>query len=351
MINRYKIIVLLSALTPYIKTAATLEGSTPPKHGLRHITKVSDSYPNQKIIGRLLSPQGKEPVPGSIVTLYKCSTVKEVVDPCTQICDAVTDAEGHYGDSPCFSSLQPTDDSFYYKVCIRNPLGPLYDFTPGKNPGIQDVTPLADNADLACSDPILVPANTVQVVNGELGTSPTMAPTKKPTNKPKKSATKKPTVAPTKKPKKSATKKPTGAPTKKPSESPPSRVTGTTFNDSDGDGVKDPNEAVRPGQNVTLFDCDGNIVATVVSDANGNFVFPNVTPKTCYTVLVGKDPELAGGDCEFTADVDSKTGSSKEFILPLGGTQNIMAGVHCPNKKIVPCVSNDQPGFVMNNCP
>jgi hypothetical protein len=157
-------------------------------------------------------------------------------------------------------------------------------------------------------------------------------------------------VAPTKKPKKSATKKPTEAPTKKPSKSPPSRVTGTTFNDADGDGVKGPSDTARPGQNVTLLDCDGNIVATAVSDANGNFVFPNVTPKTCHTVLVGNDPVLAGGNCEFTADVDSKTGSSNEFTVSPGGTQNIMAGVHCPNKKVVPCVSNDQPGFVKNNC-
>jgi hypothetical protein len=127
-------------------------------------------------------------------------------------------------------------------------------------------------------------------------------------------------------------------------------VTGTTFNDADGDGVKGPSDTARPGQNVTLLDCDGNIVATAVSDANGNFVFPNVTPKTCHTVLVGNDPVLAGGNCEFTADVDSKTGSSNEFTVSPGGTQNIMAGVHCPNKKVVPCVSNDQPGFVKNNC-
>ena len=48
-------------------------------------------------------------------------------------------------------------------------------------------------------------------------------------------------------------------------------VADTVFFDEDGDGVQDPGEGGAPGVTITIRDEDGNVVATVVTDENGNW--------------------------------------------------------------------------------
>lgn len=242
--------------------------------------------------GRLLGA-----VAGATVTLNKCMTVDNT---CTQVCETVTDKNGDYGDSPCFSSIQPTDNTFYYQVCIENPLGPKYGFTPGMKKGVQDVTPTnSTNRSIACSNPTLVPNNTVAIVNGELATNATKAPVNPPSSAPVM-----PQVVMT---------------------PPPSNVTGRVFNDTNGNGVQDATEKGSPNQKVTLSSCDGATNVTVYTDANGDFIFPNIIAGSCYTTTVGNS-----GVCSFTADVNSTTGSSDKFILSSGETKKILAGIYCP---------------------
>jgi hypothetical protein len=55
--------------------------------------------------------------------------------------------------------------------------------------------------------------------------------------------------------------------------------------DDDGDGVQDPGEAGIPGVTVNLTDCAGGILATDVTDANGNYLFDGLAAST-YCVVI-----------------------------------------------------------------
>ncbi len=59
----------------------------------------------------------------------------------------------------------------------------------------------------------------------------------------------------------------------------------TIWEDTNGDGVQDPGEAGIAGVTVTLYDDMGMVVATAVTDANGNYDFMNLPPGD-YTVTV-----------------------------------------------------------------
>ncbi|MGB0931026.1 MAG: SdrD B-like domain-containing protein, partial [Chitinophagales bacterium] len=52
-----------------------------------------------------------------------------------------------------------------------------------------------------------------------------------------------------------------------------SSLSGVTWLDADGDGVRDFNEGVLGGITVILYDGDGNVVATTVTNSDGSYVF------------------------------------------------------------------------------
>ena len=60
-------------------------------------------------------------------------------------------------------------------------------------------------------------------------------------------------------------------------------VTGNVYNDLNGNGNLDPGEPGLQGWTLELFNASGNIVASTVSDANGNYEFDNLFPGT-FTV-------------------------------------------------------------------
>ena len=60
-------------------------------------------------------------------------------------------------------------------------------------------------------------------------------------------------------------------------------ISGEKFNDLTGDGVQDAGDPGLPGWTIDLLDASGAIVATTVTDADGNYSFPDVGPGT-YTV-------------------------------------------------------------------
>ena len=60
-------------------------------------------------------------------------------------------------------------------------------------------------------------------------------------------------------------------------------ISGEKFNDLTGDGILDPGDPGLPGWTIDLLDAAGAIVATTVTDANGNYSFTDVGPGT-YTV-------------------------------------------------------------------
>jgi uncharacterized surface anchored protein len=69
-------------------------------------------------------------------------------------------------------------------------------------------------------------------------------------------------------------------------------LTGTVFLDPNRSGARDPAETGAGGITVSLLNSAGVVVATAVTDANGNYTFPNV-PAGTYTVIVSAPNGLA----------------------------------------------------------
>jgi hypothetical protein len=97
------------------------------------------------------------------------------------------------------------------------------------------------------------------------------------------------------------------------------------WNDTDADGVQDANEAGIAGVLVTLYNSAGTAVASAVTDANGKYLFVNVTPGS-YTMGFSGLPVGAsftakdnGGDAA-DSDVNPATGRTDAFNLIAGQT-------------------------------
>lgn len=79
--------------------------------------------------------------------------------------------------------------------------------------------------------------------------------------------------------------------------------------DTDGDGIQDADEAPIAGVTVRLFDTAGNVVATAVTDAQGNYLFSSspgtptasaitglaLTPETAYEIRLDNAQDYAAG--------------------------------------------------------
>ncbi len=86
--------------------------------------------------------------------------------------------------------------------------------------------------------------------------------------------------------------------------------------DLDGDGVQDIDELGIPGVTVTLLDSGGSVVATAITDANGNFAFTNL-PDGNYTISITDTASelsgLSGTTAPATADLLAVAISGGDF--------------------------------------
>ena len=79
---------------------------------------------------------------------------------------------------------------------------------------------------------------------------------------------------------------------------PPLQIGNYVWNDTDRDGVQDPNEAGMQGVNVSLYNANGNLVASKVTDSNGEYYFSStdgLNPNTKYFVVVGTGGQFSNG--------------------------------------------------------
>lgn len=106
--------------------------------------------------------------------------------------------------------------------------------------------------------------------------------------------------------------------------------------DKDRDGVQDAGVKPVPGATITLLDEDGNVVATTRTDANGYYVFTDLTPSTTYTIVFPKTVDIGGvtypltapnrgGDDSKDSDADPNTGRVT-FVTPASGANSAEPG-------------------------
>ncbi len=97
-------------------------------------------------------------------------------------------------------------------------------------------------------------------------------------------------------------------------------IAGTVWQDADGDGALSDAEVVEPGVRVNLLDADGEIVATTVTDDDGNYLFDELVTGT-YTVEVIRSTGASftltdsGDDDRIDSDVAWRDGQRTSIVL------------------------------------
>jgi len=108
----------------------------------------------------------------------------------------------------------------------------------------------------------------------------------------------------------------------------PNTIGGTIWNDTDADGTLEGMEAGRySGVTVVLRDANGDIVATTVSDASGNYSFTNL-PDGTYRVDVTDDANILNGTWKSTgpsAGSDNNSQLDPYTVSVSGGQTNLTA--------------------------
>ena len=95
------------------------------------------------------------------------------------------------------------------------------------------------------------------------------------------------------------------------------------WTDADRNGVQDPSESGLAGVTVQLFNSANQLVATVITDANGMYNFSNIAPGTYYVQTTPPNDyfvtgQAAGGNATADSDVNPTTGRSANFTLAAG---------------------------------
>ena len=91
------------------------------------------------------------------------------------------------------------------------------------------------------------------------------------------------------------------------------------WSDSNGNGIQDAGEAGVAGATVKLLDASGNVIATTQTDANGNYLFKDLTPGT-YSVQF-----TAPAGCSFTLKDAGSNDATDSDVGTVLGTTNLIA--------------------------
>jgi uncharacterized surface anchored protein len=89
--------------------------------------------------------------------------------------------------------------------------------------------------------------------------------------------------------------------------------------DCDNDGIQDAGEAGVPGVTVKLLDASGNVIATTLTDGNGNYVFKDLMPGTYSVQFVAP-----AGYTFTTKDVGSNDAIDSDVGSTVIGTTNLI---------------------------
>ena len=112
------------------------------------------------------------------------------------------------------------------------------------------------------------------------------------------------------------------------------------WNDADNDGIQDSGEMGVANVTVNLFDCNDNFIATTTTDADGEYLFGNLTPGDYYVQFVlpsgfAFTTKDQGSDDSKDSDADEITGKTICTTLTSGENDKSWdAGIYqnCANK-------------------
>jgi len=106
--------------------------------------------------------------------------------------------------------------------------------------------------------------------------------------------------------------------------------------DDDGDGIQDPGEEGREGVTVKLLDLDGNLIATTVTDAQGNYKFTDLLAGD-YIIEVELPslwqvaPMNIGNVDDLDSDINPSTRQSEPISLRIGeDIEDVDVGIYLP---------------------
>ena len=105
------------------------------------------------------------------------------------------------------------------------------------------------------------------------------------------------------------------------------------WNDANADGIQNADEEALVGVVVELYNEDGLLIATTVTDENGNYLFPNLVPGPYYIEFVPPTDYVISptnrGERSSDSDVNPETGRTQVFILQAGlPNLELDAGLH-----------------------
>ncbi len=128
---------------------------------------------------------------------------------------------------------------------------------------------------------------------------------------------------------------------------PKASIGDTVWEDLDEDGVQDAGEPGVQGVTVTLFDGAGTQVGQTTTDANGNYVFDNLTPGDYYVVLSNLptgyvlSPQDQGGDDALDSDAGANGQTVTTTLDPGENDLTWDAGIYLPKASISDLVWED----------
>lgn len=129
----------------------------------------------------------------------------------------------------------------------------------------------------------------------------------------------------------------------------PTSLTGNAWFDKDRNGLQDTGEKPVPGVTVTLYNNNGDVISTTITDANGVYLFENILPGI-YEVRFTTLPPNAiftipnAGNDNIDSDVTDFIGGSAGNVTVIGGIRN-----EGPDAGIVPTASLGGRAFSDNN--
>jgi hypothetical protein len=106
--------------------------------------------------------------------------------------------------------------------------------------------------------------------------------------------------------------------------------------DMNNDGIQDAGEPGVAGVTVNLYDCEDTYLATMVTDANGYYLFDELTPGDYYVEFIAPagyvfSPQDQGADDAVDSDADQTTGMTICTTLDAGETDLTWdAGLYMP---------------------